>query len=90
MFCDLHTHSYYSDGSGSPEELIRRAQERQLSAVALCDHNTIDGVPEFLRAADGCAVEAIAGAEFSADYNVLNFKLTVTEDEHIGTFTNVK
>lgn len=68
MFCDLHTHSYYSDGSGSPEELIRRARERQLSAVALCDHNTVAGLPEFVEAAADTDVEAVPGVEFSTQY----------------------
>ena len=40
-----------------------------LSAVALCDHNTVDGLPEFLSAAKHLPIEAIAGAEFSVDYN---------------------
>ena len=68
MFCDLHTHSYYSDGSNSPEELIRLAQERQLSAVVLCDHNTVAGLPEFLEAAAKTDVEAVPAVEFSTLY----------------------
>jgi predicted metal-dependent phosphoesterase TrpH len=51
--CDLHTHSTYSDGTLSPEGLIYLAQERGISAVALCDHNTVAGLPAFLEAAAG-------------------------------------
>ncbi|MBQ8432481.1 MAG: PHP domain-containing protein [Clostridia bacterium] len=65
--CDLHTHSIYSDGSCTPEELLNLAQQAGLSAVALCDHNTVDGLPSFLSAATNTKVEAIAGAEFSVD-----------------------
>ena len=68
MFCDLHTHSYYSDGTSSPEELICQAQKQQLSAVALCDHNTVAGLPEFLAAAADTDVEAVPGVEFSTRY----------------------
>lgn len=66
--CDLHTHSIFSDGTYSPSEIINEAVRIGLSAVALCDHNTVDGLPEFLSAASGKPIEAIAGAEFSVDY----------------------
>lgn len=66
--CDLHVHSYYSDGTCSPAELIELAQEAGLSAVALCDHNTVAGVPEFVEAARNRGVEAIPGIEFSTVY----------------------
>lgn len=66
--CDLHTHSYYSDGSFSPTELIDEAERMGLSAIALCDHNTVRGLDEFLAAAQGRSVEAVPGIEFSTDY----------------------
>lgn len=65
---DLHVHSIYSDGTLSPRELIRLAGESGVEALALCDHNTVAGVPEFLEAARDSGVEAIAGIEFSTDY----------------------
>ena len=67
-FCDLHTHSYFSDGTDAPEAIIRAAEQLSLSHVALCDHNTIAGVPDFLAAAANSPVTAVAGAEFSVDY----------------------
>jgi len=67
-YCDLHTHSYYSDGTYSPAQLIGAAEEMGLGAVALCDHNTVAGLPEFLEAARGKRVEAVPGIEFSTDY----------------------
>ena len=67
-FCDLHTHSVFSDGTYTPTEIIREASERGLSAVALTDHNTVAGLPEFLSAAKGTGVEAVAGIEISTDY----------------------
>lgn len=66
--CDLHTHSTFSDGTWSPAELIRGAEEQGLSAIALCDHNTVAGLPDFLEAARGSGVEAVPGIEFSTDY----------------------
>ena len=62
-FCDLHTHSAYSDGTFSPAELLREAEKANLAAVALCDHNTVGGLPDFLASAAGREVEAIPGVE---------------------------
>lgn len=67
-YCDLHVHSHFSDGTCSPAELIGIAQQAKLSAIALCDHNTIDGLGEFLKAGENSGVEAIPGIEFSTDY----------------------
>lgn len=68
-FCDLHTHSVFSDGTDTPAQLLARAEEKGLCAIALTDHNTVSGLPAFLEAARESSVRAIAGAEFSADYN---------------------
>lgn len=65
-YCDLHTHSDHSDGTCTPREVIALAKEAGLSAVALCDHNTVSGLPAFMAAAEG--IEAIPGTEFSTDY----------------------
>ncbi len=64
-FCDLHTHSYYSDGTYSPAEIIAEAEQLGLSAVALCDHNTVDGIPAFLQAGETSPVFAVPGVELS-------------------------
>lgn len=66
--CDLHTHSNYSDGTWTPEQLIREAEALGLEALALCDHNTLDGLPDFLEAAAGSKVHAVPGVEFSTGY----------------------
>ena len=49
--CDLHTHSNHSDGTLTPTELLNLAVSEGVSAIALCDHNTIDGLIEFKNAA---------------------------------------
>lgn len=66
---DLHTHSTYSDGTCTPAELIAQAEQIGLNAVALCDHNTVSGLPDFMEAARGRTVEAVPGVEFSTEYN---------------------
>jgi predicted metal-dependent phosphoesterase TrpH len=66
--CDLHTHSHYSDGTDAPKELIEAAEALGLASIALCDHNTVSGLPEFLEAAEGKRVTAVPGIEISADH----------------------
>lgn len=73
--CDLHTHSTFSDGTYTPEEIINKSIQIGLSAVALCDHNTVDGIPSFLTAASNKKIEAVPGAEFSVDYNGVELHL---------------
>lgn len=68
VFCDLHNHSTFSDGTDTPAELVDIAEKAGLGAIALTDHNTVAGLPEFLAAAEGKNVRAIPGTEFSTDY----------------------
>ena len=65
---DLHVHSNKSDGSLSPTELVNYALEKGLSAFALTDHDTTDGIGEALKAAEGRPIEVIPGIEFSSEY----------------------
>lgn len=66
---DLHTHSTASDGSFAPSEIVALAAERQLAAVALTDHDTTDGIAEFLESASAFPeLEAIPGVELSTRY----------------------
>lgn len=66
--CDLHTHSFFSDGTCSPGEIVDLAVKAGLSAVALTDHNTVAGLPAFLAAAAGKEILAIPGVEISTGY----------------------
>ena len=68
-YCDLHTHSWSSDGTDSPSQILEKAIELELSAVALTDHNTVAGLPEFLEAANGKDILAVPGVEISTGYN---------------------
>jgi predicted metal-dependent phosphoesterase TrpH len=69
MICDLHIHSIFSDGSYTPKEIIDSAIDAGLSAIALTDHNTVDGLPDFIEAAKEKDIKIVPGAEFSVDYN---------------------
>jgi 3',5'-nucleoside bisphosphate phosphatase len=67
MVADLHLHTNYSDGTYTPEELVAHAHRQGLSAIALTDHDTMDGC---VRAATACAalgLEFITGSELTAE-----------------------
>ena len=66
---DLHVHSTYSDGTNTPKELIKLAENEGLSAIALTDHDTLDGIPDALDAAKNSSVELIPGVELSTNFN---------------------
>lgn len=66
---DLHVHSTYSDGTLTPEELVLRAKQFNLSAMALTDHDTIDGVYEAVEAGKKHHLEVIPGVELSTFFN---------------------
>ena len=54
-YVDLHTHSNASDGTCSPAEVVIRAADKGLRAIALTDHDTVSGIDEAIQAArDRC------------------------------------
>ncbi len=63
---DLHLHSTASDGTGSPESVVAAAVEAGLGALALTDHDTVEGIPPALEAAEAAGIELVAGVELSA------------------------
>ncbi len=64
-FIDLHTHSTCSDGTLHPSEVVKLAKEKGLSAIALTDHDTIDGLHEAIETGRNIGIEVITGIEFS-------------------------
>ena len=66
---DLHSHSTFSDGSLTPEQLVREAERAQLSALALTDHDSIIGLERFMAACSKSIVRGVPGVEISVDCN---------------------
>jgi len=62
---DLHLHSIFSDGSDTPSQLIDIALKLNLRAIAITDHDTIDGVNEFLSYGEDKDIIVIPGIELS-------------------------
>lgn len=65
---DLHTHTTASDGSMSPAELVRHAKENGLTAIAITDHDTLEGIEEALDEGKKQNIEVIPGVEISVDF----------------------
>ncbi len=64
---DLHTHSTASDGLYPPAELVRLAREAGLTTIALCDHDTTDGLDGAIEAGRELGVEVIPGIEVNTE-----------------------
>jgi hypothetical protein len=66
LFVDLHTHSTASDGARAPRDVVRAARALNLAALALTDHDTVDGLPEAIDEGRLQGVRVVAGIELSA------------------------
>ena len=68
QLADLHVHTHYSDGTWTPEDLVREARAARVAIVAVTDHDTVDGVAPAQEAADGSGVRIVPGVELSCHY----------------------
>ncbi len=64
-WCDLHVHSTCSDGTVRPAEVVRRARDAGLAAMALTDHDTFDGIAEATQAGAALGLRVVPGIELS-------------------------
>ena len=88
-FVDLHVHSNASDGTFTPSEVVALAAEKGLAAIALTDHDTIDGISEAQAAAAGLPIEIIPGIELSCVYqgeeiHILGLYVDPTDREFVS------
>jgi 3',5'-nucleoside bisphosphate phosphatase len=66
---ELHTHTTYSDGILTPEQLVARAAQNGVKALAITDHDTLHGWDEAIAAAKPYNLEIIPGVELSTVHN---------------------
>ena len=91
---DLHVHSYYSDGTQSPAELLKEAEEIGLSAFALTDHDGTAGLDEILELSKNSTVEIVPGIEitsafFDKEIHVLGYYINYHMDEMKNFLANL-
>ncbi len=92
-FADLHLHTYYSDGTFSPAELIQRAKGVDLSCIAITDHDTVDALPEAFRLKPK-GLEIISGIELSCDLenrevHILGYLIDYKNDELLAKLDKI-
>jgi predicted metal-dependent phosphoesterase TrpH len=68
-YIDLHLHTTASDGVMSPSEVVRYAKAKGLQAIAITDHDTIEGLEEGLSEGERIGFEVIPGIEISAEHS---------------------
>jgi predicted metal-dependent phosphoesterase TrpH len=83
VFADLHLHTHFSDGTYSPEELAGHAKRVGLAAVALTDHDTVEGCEPMAAACAARGIEFIPASELTAELghfelHILGYGLDIT------------
>lgn len=68
MFADLHLHTRFSDGTNTPEELVAEACRHELAALALTDHDTVEGCAPTAVACSAAGIELLSGVELTAEH----------------------
>lgn len=66
-YADLHVHTFYSDSTFSPEEVVSCAKDKSLDAIAICDHDSVDGIEPCIKAGRLAGVEIIPGIELTVE-----------------------
>lgn len=92
---DFHTHTTFSDGSYTPEELLRYCKEKNLRAVSVTDHDTITSYDDAKTAADKYGIELIPGIEISCQFepgtlHVLGYFLNPKDPELVKTLEDIQ
>lgn len=66
-FADLHVHTFHSDSTFTPEQVVDTAHKKGLSAIAITDHDSVNGVDPSIGFAAKYGIEVIAGVELTAE-----------------------
>lgn len=93
--CDLHSHSLCSDGTYTPSQVVEHALDRGLSALALTDHDTVDGLPEARERAAGTSLRIVPGIEISTSHggtevHVLAYFVDETTSELVAALNHFR
>lgn len=67
MSADLHLHTRFSDGTYTPEELVGHARTHRLAAIALTDHDTVEGCARAASACNQQGLDFVSGTELTAE-----------------------
>jgi len=92
MSADLHIHTFFSDGTQSPEEIVELAQKAELKTIAITDHDVVAGLSRALHKGNELGVEVIPGIEFTTEardteIHILGYFIDLTNAELIEAIT---
>ncbi|HTD86382.1 MAG TPA: PHP domain-containing protein, partial [Candidatus Binatia bacterium] len=92
MTADLHLHTNFSDGTFTPEELAAHAKRHELRAIALTDHDTMEGCARTAAACAEAGIEFIPASELTAEQegielHLLGYYLDAENDTLKGQLT---
>lgn len=92
---DLHLHTTASDGVLTPSELVEMAVERGMEAIAITDHDTIDGIVEGRERANKLGIDFVAGVELSSQWkgrevHILGYFLDIEDSVLLGELEELK
>lgn len=74
-YADLHIHSYYSDGTLTPQDIIDIALSRKIDIIAITDHNELNGSRELMRLNKPKGFTCIPGVELDTMYCSTNIHI---------------
>lgn len=85
---DLHIHTYYSDGTMSPEEIVEEALRNNVGLIAVTDHDVIEGSQELQKLCEGKDITCLTGAELNAledglNYHILSYGVNLQNEDFI-------
>lgn len=95
MVVDLHIHTTASDGTYSPTEVVRRAKKLGFKAIAITDHDTVEGIREAQEEGKRIGLEVLAGIELNTDYqntevHILGYLFDLENRDFLGTLERLK
>lgn len=64
-YADLHVHTNFSDGTFSPEEVVREANSKGFSCICICDHDCVGAIEPAMECAKGTPLEIVPGVELT-------------------------
>lgn len=85
---DMHIHSYFSDGTMSPAEIVKEAKERGLSFISICDHNELEGSRQAAEICENEGLKFIPAVEIDSlnndvDYHIIGYGVDLNDTDFI-------
>lgn len=92
---DLHVHTTASDGNSTPSEVVKKAKEVGLSAIAITDHDTVGGIEEAIKEGERIGIEVIPGIELTCrdgyrEFHILGYFLDYKSEKLIDNLKSLE